>query len=99
MIALDYPYVTTLLPNNTIEIHSIETQTIAQVIPAPPEGPGPLSGDRKALIACFNGFFIPSAQRTEKLRPTPVRLVRRGGVKVVTQKGNADDAVPDLPAL
>ncbi|KAI0659895.1 hypothetical protein C8Q70DRAFT_1053706 [Cubamyces menziesii] len=98
-ISLDYPYVTTLLPNNTIEIHSIETQTIAQVISAPPEGPGPLSDDRKALVACFNGFFIPSTQRTEKLRPTPVRLVRRGGVKAPAQKECTDDLVPDLPTL
>ncbi|KAI0331783.1 hypothetical protein GY45DRAFT_1353196 [Cubamyces sp. BRFM 1775] len=98
-ISLDYPYVTTLLPNNTIEIHSIETQTIAQVIPAPPEGPGPLSSDRRALIACFNGFFIPSTQRSEKLRPMPVRLVRRGGTKAATQKESTADPVPDLPAL
>ncbi|KAI0641369.1 hypothetical protein C8Q79DRAFT_1031419 [Trametes meyenii] len=101
-VSLDYPYITTLLPNNTIEIHSVETQTIVQVIPAPPEGSSPLSGDRKALIACFNGFFIPSTQRTEKLRPTPVRLLRgRGGAKAQasTERSTTEDALPDIPAL
>ena len=34
-IGLDYPYVTSLLTNNTIEIHSVETQEIVQVIGAP----------------------------------------------------------------
>jgi len=31
-ICLDYPYITSLLPDNTIQIHSIETQTVIQVI-------------------------------------------------------------------
>ncbi|KAF8961751.1 hypothetical protein BDZ97DRAFT_1921074 [Flammula alnicola] len=31
---LDYPYITSLLPNDTIEIHSVETQEIIQVISA-----------------------------------------------------------------
>ena len=35
----DYPYITSLLPNNTIEIHSVETQAIVQVIGAPPVSP------------------------------------------------------------
>ena len=102
--ALDYPYVTTLLPNNTIEIHSIETQSIVQVIPAPPEGASLLGEDRKALVTCQNGFFIPSMQRSEKLRMTPQRLLRKpatpgrkdGGGKIAAEEGNA---VPDLPAL
>ncbi|KAI0365806.1 hypothetical protein BV20DRAFT_1003554 [Pilatotrama ljubarskyi] len=101
-VSLDYPYVTTLLPNDTIEIHSIETQTIVQVVPAPPEGPSPVSGDRKALVACLNGFFIPSAQRTEKLRPTPVRLLRGRREKKSQEStggGESGDAVPDIPAL
>ncbi|KAF8966668.1 hypothetical protein BDZ97DRAFT_1657548 [Flammula alnicola] len=34
-ISLDYPYITSLLPNDTIEIHSVETQEIVQVIGAP----------------------------------------------------------------
>jgi len=38
-ICLDYPYITSLLPNDTIEIHSVETQAIVQVIGAPPLPP------------------------------------------------------------
>jgi len=38
-ICLDYPYITSLLPNNTIEIHSVVTQSIVQVIGAPPLSP------------------------------------------------------------
>ncbi|KAH9848717.1 hypothetical protein C2E23DRAFT_888782 [Lenzites betulinus] len=100
-VSLDYPYVTTLLPNGTIEIHSIETQAIVQVIPAPPEGSSPLSSDRTALVASLNGFFIPSTQRTEKLRPTPVRLLR-GRSKAAAGTDVEDEdvhAIPDIPAL
>lgn len=38
---LDYPYITSLLPNNTIEVHSIDTQAIVQVIGAPPPPTSP----------------------------------------------------------
>jgi hypothetical protein len=40
---LDYPHVISLLPNNTIEIHSVESQDIVQVIgaPAPPPTTSP----------------------------------------------------------
>ena len=84
--ALDYPYVTTLLPNNTIEIHSVETQSIVQVIPAPSEGS---AEDRRALITCLNGFFIPSTQRSEKLRMTSVRLLGRKAQKQDRQQDQA----------
>ncbi|TBU25432.1 hypothetical protein BD311DRAFT_764523 [Dichomitus squalens] len=106
-ISLDYPYLTTLMPNDTIEIHSIETQGIVQVIPAPSEESGE---NRKALIACLNGFFIPSTQRSEKLRKTPVRLLGRKPAKQEEEEeeeGEDDwtkargelDTVPDIPAL
>jgi len=79
-VCLDYPYITTLLPNHTVEIHSIETQTIVQVIAAPPGSPtadatGPAE-DRRKLVACPNGFMVPSTQRLDKLRRTAVPLVR-----------------------
>lgn len=82
-IGLDYPYVTTLLPNDTIEIHSIETQSIIQVISAPPTsrptspfGRGK-SSDRASLAASLSGYMVPSAQRSDKMRKTPVPLLRR----------------------
>ncbi len=102
--ALDYPYVTTLLPNNTIEIHSIETQTIVQVLPAPPEGSSPPGEDRKVLVTCQNGFFIPSTQRSEKLRMAPQRLLRKPATPGRENGGGTiargeDNPVPDIPTL
>lgn len=41
LAGLDYPYILSLLPNNTIEAHSVETQVIAQVIGAPVTSPPP----------------------------------------------------------
>lgn len=41
LAGLDYPYIISLLPNNTIEAHSVETQIIAQVIGAPATSPPP----------------------------------------------------------
>ncbi|KAF9553103.1 hypothetical protein CPC08DRAFT_245203 [Agrocybe pediades] len=65
-ICLDYPYVTSLLPNNTIEIHSIETQAIIQVIgaPAPSTSPDPSSppGHRRSASSA-SAKNIDPAQR------------------------------------
>ncbi|KAI0760617.1 hypothetical protein C8Q74DRAFT_1208003 [Fomes fomentarius] len=99
-VSLDYPYVTTLLPNGTIEIHSIETQSIVQVVSAPADSPSPLADDRRALISCLNGFFVPSTQRSEKMRMVPRRLLRRS-VRVnddALTAGGVEDIAP-LPAL
>ncbi|RPD60228.1 hypothetical protein L226DRAFT_555130 [Lentinus tigrinus ALCF2SS1-7] len=98
-VSLDYPYVTTLLPNGTIEIHSIETQSIVQVVPAPPEAPSPLANDRKALISCLNGFFIPSTQRLEKLRMVPQRLLRKSAAAGTKTREEELKDVPDIPAI
>lgn len=71
-LGLDYPYVTSLLPNETIEVHSVETQSIMQVVGAP-------SGDeaaRLSLVASLHGYLVPSTQRSEKMRMTKVALLR-----------------------
>ena len=47
LLGLDYPYVVSLLPNNTIEIHSVETQDIVQVIGAPASPASPPKSVRK----------------------------------------------------
>ncbi|KAF8234973.1 hypothetical protein L208DRAFT_788835 [Tricholoma matsutake] len=57
-ICLDYPYIIALLPNDTIEIHNIETQEIVQVISAPPATSSPTqSGEyprhRLNLVSSF----------------------------------------------
>ncbi|PPQ65334.1 hypothetical protein CVT26_000049 [Gymnopilus dilepis] len=64
-ICLDYPYITSLLPNNTIEIHSIESQMIVQVIPAPtpstsptPSSPPGSAGHRRSGSTSSRGGDI-----------------------------------------
>jgi hypothetical protein len=87
----DYPNLTTLLPSQTIEIHSIETQALLQTIPAPPlpsptlvpSSPGVnpaaimLQNERRTLIRSLNGFVVPAMAGKEKLRKRKVRLIRR----------------------
>ncbi|KAA1474963.1 hypothetical protein DENSPDRAFT_805018 [Dentipellis sp. KUC8613] len=85
-VTFDYPYVTALLPNQTIEIHNVETQVIAQVVPAPPL-PSPsemeadpssvLAQERRKLAVSVGGFLVPSREQSEKLRLTKVKLLGR----------------------
>ncbi|EGO03990.1 hypothetical protein SERLA73DRAFT_69789 [Serpula lacrymans var. lacrymans S7.3] len=82
-ICLDYPYIATLLVNGTIEIHSVETQELVQVVPAPSSSPslspsveGSLA-QRLSLVACLNGYMVPSPQRSNKMRLKRVSLVRK----------------------
>lgn len=69
----DYPYVATLLSNNTIEIHSVETQAIVQVISTPADSD---SSRRLDLITSLGGYMVPSTQRSNKMRKVPVQLLR-----------------------
>ncbi|KAH9924078.1 uncharacterized protein B0H18DRAFT_1085579 [Fomitopsis serialis] len=91
-ISLNYPHIAALLPNETIEIHSVETQAIVQVVSAPADGQVP---ERKKLVASANGFFVPSSQRSDKLRKTPVRLVRRRG----SEGSRKEEALGEVPAM
>lgn len=72
-VVLDYPYVAALLPNRTVEIHSIESQGIVQVLPAPKDDAEP----RLALAAALAGYLVPSTQKSEKMRRVPVALLRQ----------------------
>ncbi|KAL0569017.1 hypothetical protein V5O48_012952 [Marasmius crinis-equi] len=78
-VCFDFPYITTLLPNNTIEIHNAETQAIVQVVSAPVEDS---PGERNTLAASVAGYLVPSTQRSAKMRPVAVSLFR--GVPTVT---------------
>ncbi|TFK73513.1 hypothetical protein BDN72DRAFT_834644 [Pluteus cervinus] len=81
-VSLDYPYVTALLPNNTIEIHSIETQAIVQVIGAPAASPRnstdeeKLDSQRLQLVASTGGYLVPTNQGSSRMRLTKVPLQR-----------------------
>ncbi|KAG6856124.1 hypothetical protein H0H87_007279 [Tephrocybe sp. NHM501043] len=83
-VCLDYPYVTTLLSNGSVEIHSIETQAIVQVIGAetasvpstPTTQPDGQQRSRVKLVSSLGGYLVPSTQQSEKMRMTKVRLLR-----------------------
>jgi hypothetical protein len=66
--AIEYPYVTALLPNHTTEIHNIETLSISQILSHPHTfEPHSISHD-------VSGYFVPSAQ-TEKLRTVTIPVL------------------------
>jgi hypothetical protein len=101
-LGLDYPYITTLLPNNTIEIHSVETQAIVQVVPALPSSPstsptpqGRLS-QRLRLSASSGGYLVPSTQRSDKMKMMSVPLVRPAQPveSEVARESNMEEAQP-----
>lgn len=81
-LALDYPYITALLPNGVVEIHSIETQVIAQVLSAPPGSPRNSTDDdpherrRLQLVSSVGGYLVPSSQRSDRMRLQKVTLGR-----------------------
>jgi hypothetical protein len=80
--ALDYPHITALLSNQTIEVHNLEDQSLAQILSAPPDEPAPpMPGwppeiERKRLISVFNPYMVPSSVTADKMRMTKVKLVR-----------------------
>lgn len=72
-VCLDYPNVTALLPDGSIEIHNVETQSIVQVI-SPPQTEQPL-GERVGVVSSTGGYLVPSQEQLDKLRKTKVRLM------------------------
>ncbi|KAF9010239.1 hypothetical protein BDQ17DRAFT_1009842 [Cyathus striatus] len=73
-ISVDYPYVIALLPNGAIEVHSLETQTLVQVLTADDEtDPGQR---RVGITASFGGYFVPSHQQSHKMHKVRVGLLR-----------------------
>jgi hypothetical protein len=60
-----------LLPDDSITIHSVETQSIVQVIE------NPTTAQITGLVPSLHGFLLPSSQRrSEKMRKVKVKLVR-----------------------
>ncbi|KAJ4490232.1 hypothetical protein J3R30DRAFT_49846 [Lentinula aciculospora] len=72
-ISLDLPHVTAILPDGTLEIHNIDSQSLVQVIP-PPSDDGPV--DRTCLVSSRLGYIVPSNQRSTKMHKVPVNLGR-----------------------
>ena len=71
-IGVDYPYITTLLPDNSILIHNLDGQTLVQTIPA-----GSAEEHKRKFVRTFNGFLVPSSQESKKLQKVAVPLRRR----------------------
>lgn len=72
---------TTLLANQTVEIHNIEDQSLVQVIPSPPDFPPATPGlppevERASLVASFGRYMVPSVQVSDKMKLTKVKLLR-----------------------
>ncbi|KAI0083635.1 hypothetical protein BDY19DRAFT_620665 [Irpex rosettiformis] len=101
-VTFDDPYVMTLMPDDSIEIHSIESQTLVQTIPPPIQPfnlPPSMLLDRTALFSARNGLFVPSAQRSTKLRKTSVPLLRntkKAATENVTTTAPNDDLESEL---
>lgn len=105
--ALEYPYVTALLQDQTIVIHNVESPEVVQTVPAPPL-PSPsetslmalLGAERRALATSSNGFFVPSQRQSEKLTLKKINLLSRnakpGGREVVPTPpiGDEETQVP-----
>ena len=102
--ALDYPYVTALLQDQTIVVHNVDSQEVVQTVPAPPL-PSPsetseslmalLGAERRALAMSSNGFFVPTQKQSEKLTLKKVNLLSRnakpGGREVVPMAPVGDE--------
>ncbi|KAG8884781.1 hypothetical protein FRB97_003302 [Tulasnella sp. 331] len=67
-ICVDHPYIAALLPNDTIEIHSLATLSIVAVLPCPTFHASQLSRN-------LAGYLIPSARGNQALQPITVPLL------------------------
>lgn len=74
--AYDSPYLVALMPDQSLEIRDIETQSVKQVVP-PPEPPSERPNQqRRGLIWNPHGHIVPSAQLKDDLQLVPVPLIR-----------------------
>lgn len=96
---MEYPYVTTLLQDQTILVHSVESQEIVQEIPPDPlpvsneaSIAAVLGAERRALAMSPNGFLVPSQGQPEKLKLRQVNLLSRNA------KPGGRETVPTIPA-
>ncbi|KAH9962293.1 hypothetical protein BGW80DRAFT_1448479 [Lactifluus volemus] len=91
-ICLEFPYATALLSDQTIQVHNVESQEVVQSVPAPPLPSANeaslsalLSGERRALAMCPNGFFVPSQKQPEKLRLKNINVLDRNAKPGITE--------------
>ena len=99
LTGMEYPYVTALLQDQTILVHSVESQDIVQEIPPDPlpvsneaDLAAMLGAERRALAMSSNGFLVPSQGQPEKLRLRQVNFLNRNA------KPGGREVVPTIPA-
>lgn len=68
----DYPHITALLQNHSVEIHNVDTQSLVQIIPPPTDDDKPVP---QGLSLATGGYIVPSA-RSDKLRTKTMPLLR-----------------------
>lgn len=71
-ICFDYPHITALLQNHSVEIHNVDTQSLVQIIPPPTDDDKPVP---QGLSLATGGYIVPSA-RSDKLRTKTMPLLR-----------------------
>lgn len=92
------------MADGSVEVHSIDSQSLVQVVPPPSSTPTPaipIPTDRRALLAAPAGFLAPSFQRSTKLKPVSVSLARKKPTaveEIVSEKTEANADV-DVVAL
>ena len=71
------------MPDQMLQIHSIDTQAVVQTIEPPPipenitDPMQMLAGERRAVTLTPNGFIVPHASQAAKLRTRRVKLLGR----------------------
>lgn len=74
--AYDDPYLVALMPDQSLEIRDIETQSIKQVVPAPETSSERPNEPRRGLAWNPQSHMVPSIQLRDVLQLVPVPLVR-----------------------
>jgi hypothetical protein len=74
--AYDDPYLVALMPDQSLEIRDIETQSVKQVVPAPEPSSEHPNGPRRGFSWNPQGHMVPSTQLKDVLQLVPVPLIR-----------------------
>ena len=74
--AYDDPYLVTLMPDQSLEIRDIETQSVKQVVPGPEPPSERPNEPRRGLAWNPQSHMVPSTQLVDALQLVPVPLIR-----------------------
>ncbi|KAF9788229.1 hypothetical protein BJ322DRAFT_1047828, partial [Thelephora terrestris] len=74
-VSYDDPYLVALMPDQSLEIRDIETQSVKQVVPAPEPSSEHPNGPRRGFSWNPQGHMVPSTQLKDVLQLVPVPLI------------------------